>query len=174
MFQKEMAMRRILYVIVMVMTAIAARAEYGEMNVGSYYTRGFKSGMDGVGVSFKGYTSYNKRRVMSLEHYFKKDGLSCYVFNYESNYLIEVGQRLRLFPASGISVAMWHSHGGYDESDAYLRMDKKNKYKVGINLGAGAECLINEHWLIAVEGKYQSMFEMSNQFVLLAGVHYRF
>lgn len=158
----------------MVVTALAARAEYGEMNVGSYYTRGFKTGMDGVGISFKGYTSYNKRRVMSLEYYPKKDGLSCYAFNYESNYLLEVGQRLRLFPSSGISVTMWHSHGDYDESSAYLRMDKKNKCKLGINLGAGAECLINKHWLIMAEGKYQFMYGISNQFVVSAGIHYRF
>lgn len=158
----------------MVVTALAARAEYGEMNVGSYYTRGFKTGMGGVGISFKGYTSYNKRRVMSLEYYPKKDGLSCYAFNYESNYLLEVGQRLRLFPSSGISVIMWHAHGDYDENSAYLRMDKKNKYKLGINLGAGAECLINKHWLIMAEGKYQFMHGISNQFVVSAGIHYRF
>ena len=167
-------MKKIITILLTAMTMLVARAEYGEMNISGYYTRAFKTHMDGVGISFKGHQSYRLRRVMSLEYYFRKEGLSCYAFNYDTNYVWEVGQRMRLFPAMGVQLALWQSHGDYDPDKSFMGMDKKNKLKLGLHFGAGAECLINAHWLIGIEAKYQFMHDVSNQLVVSAGLSYRF
>ena len=166
-------MKHIVCIILLVVTALTMRAELGEMNLGGYYTHGFKSEMPGVKLCFKSQHTYNTRKVMELEYRFKKNTVSCYAWSFEHNYLLEVGRRGRLYSITGVSIALWHDHGGESEERPFFRPEDRNQLLLGVNLGAGAECLISRHWLIGADAKYQIMRD-AKQLIVSAGIAYRF
>lgn len=162
-------MKKIVCVILLMMAAIAARAEFGEIDLGGFFTCGLKDKMPGMCLSVKSQHYHSGiRTVLSLEHYFEKNDKSCSALTWEDDYLFEVGERLRLYPSTGLSIVTWTPEG-----QPFRLISDKNEYKVAINFGAGVECLLNEHWLIGIDGKYRHMHDAS-QFILSAGLAYRF
>lgn len=166
-------MRRLVVILGIAFTALTLRAELDEMNLNGSFTYGFKSKMPGVRLSFRKQNDFNTRWLLAMDYTIPKNHLTCYALSYEYNYLLEVGSRVRLYTVSGAGIALWHDDRKETEEKRFYNFGDDNKVVLSIGLGAGAEVLINRHWLLNVEGKYQFM-KQASQPIIIAGIGYRF
>jgi len=167
-------MKKILFVLMMVAAAVAAKAEIGEWALGGQFVYACKSEMPGVGIHFKSNYSHAWRSTLSANYYFKKHGVTRYDLNVEQNYLFEVGEKVRLYPLVGATFAYWHMDDiDIDVAGTHFGVDGDDQARFGANVGAGIDYLIGDHLVLNGEVKYQFMKD-ARQVLLGVGVAYRF
>lgn len=169
-----MTMKRILLVFVMAATMLMAGAEQGEWAVGGQMVYGTKAETAGIGVHVKNCLTDAFRASLSGNYYLKHKGVSAFDVNLEVNYLSELGDKVRVYPLAGVVLGIWHADG-VDVSYGGMNfgVDGQTDSKFGANLGGGIDYLVNDHFGLNAEVKYQ-MISHASQVVFGIGASYRF
>lgn len=164
-------------VICMAATTQVQAQEKGEMAAGAQFALGAGDNITnfGIGAKFQWNVINNLRLEPSFNYFFKKDYVSMWDLNANVHYQFSMGEKICLYPLAGLSVmgvsvkmpevdlGVLGSYGGGSASDT----------EFGLNLGAGVDFKITEHWVVNVEAKYKIGGEWS-RFIATAGFAYKF
>jgi outer membrane protein X len=167
-------MKKIILIIVMAAAALMANAESGEWNVGGQVVYGTKAETAGIGLHVKNCLTDAIRLNLSSNYYFKHAGVNAFDVNLEANYLVNVGEKVRLYPLAGVCVGIWHADGiDVSYGGMHFGVDGQTESKFGGNLGGGIDYLVSEHFGLNAEVKYQ-IISHASQVVFGIGASYRF
>lgn len=115
----------------------------------------------GLGLKFNWMMTDAFRLEPNVGIWFKNDGQSSFDFNVDVHYMVKISNRWRFYPIAGLTLSYWDvDHYGSDTN-------------FGVNLGAGIEADINQHWYLDFSFKYRLISDY-DQAVLGLGVGYRF
>ncbi|CUQ19867.1 Opacity protein and related surface antigens [Phocaeicola vulgatus] len=95
--------------------------------------------------------------------------------NVNFHYLFPVAQSVKLYPLFGLTMSNWM----FDMHDLDVDWDgdhdggNHNEFRIGANLGAGAEFALGRNWAMNVEFRYQLVDDF-DQGVINFGAAYRF
>lgn len=97
----------------------------------------------------------------------------------EFHYLCPVAQSVKLYPLFGLTMSNWmfDMHDlDVDWDGDHVHVDdggNHNEFRIGVNLGAGAEFALGRNWAMNVEFRYQLVDDF-DQGVINFGAAYRF
>ena len=97
----------------------------------------------------------------------------------EFRYLCPVAQSVKLYPLFGLTMSNWmfDMHDlDVDWDGDHVHVDdggNHNEFRIGVNLGAGAEFALGRNWAMNVEFRYQLVDDF-DQGVINFGAAYRF
>ena len=176
-FGEKIIMKKTILILLLAAISMRAKAyshlgDVMEWTIGTQIVYGTEGKMPGVGLHFKTHYLDDWRTAASANYYFKKNGVSCYDVSLEGNYIINVGEKMQLYPLLGGRVAIWRTDD-YNSTGWHFGHDDKNHYEIGFNAGGGIDYLIGEHWLLNAEVKYQYIKE-ADQAQFSVGLGYRF
>lgn len=154
------------------MPASAYATDVLECEAGAQMVYATEGNMPGAGIHFKTHYLDSWRTGVSGNYFFKKDGVSCYDFNIEENYIFNVGEKIQLYPLVGGSAIIWHADDVNTSGWNFGKSDKTH-YELGISVGGGIDYLMGERWLLNAEVKYQ-FIKKANQVLIGVGIGYRF
>lgn len=142
----------------------AAYAQRGKQAVGFGLSYGTEVKSLGVGVKYQYNLTDPIRFEPSLNYFFESDGLSMFDLNANVHYLCPVATNVKVYPLIGLTYTNWH-----------LSVDdiSSSKGKFGVNLGAGAEFVLDKNWSANLELKYQ-LVNTFDQGVFNLGLAYHF
>ncbi len=172
--------RHIILLLSLVAGALACNAQVvshnlgdaAEWTVGPQTVYGTSGNGPGVGLHFKTQYLDSWRTGVSGNYYFKKDGVCSYDVVLEGNYIFDLSDKVRLYPLAGGRLVFWHADDVNASGWNFDRSDNSH-YEIGINAGGGIDYLLNDHWCLNAEVKYQYLKNGSQvQFGLALG--YRF
>lgn len=173
-YNNDETMKKILLFLVMAATMLMAHAESGEWAVGGQVVYGTKAETAGLGLHAKYCLTDAFRASLSGNYYFKHAGVNAFDVNLEANYLFGLNEKVRVYPLAGLVLGVWHADGvNVSYGDMELGVDGQTDSKLGANLGAGIDYLMNDHWGLNGEVKYQ-IISHASQVVFSVGASYRF
>ena len=165
-------MKKIFLIMLMAITSMMAIAGVDEWSLGGQFVFGTEGSMPGVGLKFQGKYADHWRTAVSGDYYFKKNGVTCFDLNAEQHYLINLGEKVRVYPLAGIRAAFWHADdinvGGF-----HVDMKDDTEVKMGFNVGGGIDYLIGDHLMLNGEVKYEYL-KHGDWVLFCVGVGYRF
>lgn len=144
-------MKRILFLLVAVMTFSVANAQKGQMAAGVNLDLGFgypgSYSNIGIGAKFQYSFTDHIRVEPAFAYYFKKDYLSMWDFMANVHYVFPMANdKLNIYPLAGLGVlGVKASVLGYSASTTNF----------GVNLGGGVEYKISKSIALGAELKYQ-------------------
>ena len=187
-------MKKLFMVAIILMVGVSvAMAQKDVKAVGLNLNYGSEIKNVGIGAKFQYGITDAVRGEASFNYYLEKDGLSMWDLNANIHYLIDVAEKIKVYPLAGIGYANFKSSWGfeydeeYDYGDYYSLKSRNgwdydeedmeggsvNSGEIVVNLGVGAEYQLNEKLSIGAELKYQ-IIDNFNQIVLGVGVTYKF
>ena len=172
-------MRHVILILTLAISVLPSLAQIGhnlgdaaEWTIGIQAVYGTRDNRPGVGIQFKTQYLASWRSTVSGNYYFKKGGVCCYDVNLEGNYIFDLSDKVRLYPLAGGRLAFWHADdveiGGW-----HFDHDDKTHHEIGFNLGGGIDYLLDDHWGVNAEVKYQYL-KNASQLLFVAGVGFRF
>ncbi|GHT37224.1 hypothetical protein AGMMS49574_29800 [Bacteroidia bacterium] len=140
--------------------------EKGDMAFGAHFAYGTGQSYNnmGLGALLQYHVSNPIRVEPSLTFYFPKDHVTILDVSLNAHYVVPIHEEFNVYPVAGVGV--FSSRFSYD-GDSYGNTD------FGINVGAGAEYIIDNSFKIKVEPKYAIINDW-NRFVLTAGITFLF
>lgn len=115
----------------------------------------------------------------SFNYFFENDNVSMLDLNVNFHYLCPVAQSVKLYPLFGLTMSNWmfDMHDlDVDWDGDHVHVDdggNHNEFRIGVNLGAGAEFALGRNWAMNVEFRYQLVDDF-DQGVINFGAAYRF
>ena len=165
-------MKKVVLLLMLVVTAMAAKAEIGEVAVGLQTVYGTDTKVPGVGFHVKYNTRHHARFVWSANYNFKKNGCQGFDTGFDYNYLFYVGDNIRIYPLVGGMMRTWF----WKETELVGAIDitySDAETRLGLNGGAGIDYVLSDHFILNFETKYQYIKDASQAFFSL-GASYRF
>ena len=133
----------------------------------------------GLGIKYQ-YNITNPLRIEpSFNYFFENDNVSMLDVNVNFHYLFPVAQSVKLYPLFGLTMSNWmfDMHDlDVDWDGDHVHVDdggNHNEFRIGANLGAGAEFALGRNWAMNVEFRYQLVDDFV-QGVINFGAAYRF
>ena len=133
----------------------------------------------GLGIKYQ-YNITNPLRIEpSFNYFFENDNVSMLDLNVNFHYLCPVAQSVKLYPLFGLTMSNWmfDMHDlDVDWDGDHVHVDdggNHNEFRIGVNLGAGAEFALGRNWAMNVEFRYQLVDDF-DQGVINFGAAYRF
>lgn len=187
-------MKKLFMVAIILMVGVSvAMAQKDVKAVGLNLNYGSEIKNVGIGAKFQYGITDAVRIEPSFNYYLEKDGLSMWDLNANIHYLIDVAEKIKVYPLAGIGYANFKSSWGFEDDEEYdyedyyslksrngwdydeeeMEEGSENSGEIVVNLGAGAEYQLNEKLSIGAELKYQ-IIDNFNQIVLGVGVTYKF
>lgn len=187
---------------VLALGGLTASAQKGEHSVGAHLEYGTEVSNVGFGAKYRYNVLEALRLEGAFDYFLKKDGVSAWDINITAHYLFPVGKGFKVYPLAGITYSRWKAGsitddigvdwGGAWDSDndpGYpfaahpkssgwdipddIDVDMPSVERFGVNLGAGVDYDINEHWGLNFEAKYQLISDFG-QAVFALGAVYKF
>ena len=151
----------ILCLAVLGMGAATAQVHKGDFAVGANLVWGSEIENFGLGAHVQYGIIDNLRAEAGFNGFFKNKEVNCWEINIDAHYLIGLyQQRLFVYPVVGLNYTMV-SAGGVDNNH------------LGLNLGAGLEYEITEHWGAKFEYRHTIVKDV-DQSVIALGANYKF
>lgn len=142
-----------------------AQTEKGDITAGVQLSYGSEVGTLGLGARIMYNPIHNLRAEFGTNYFFKREHRSMWDINLNAHYLIGIyREQVYLYPIAGFCFAS----ESFDEKDDHYDISK-----FGLNLGAGAEYMINEHVGITLEYRHTIM-KTIDQGVGSVGLNYKF
>lgn len=139
-----------------------AQINQGDIAAGANLVYGSKIENIGLGAKFQYTVIDHVRAEVGFNYFFKKHHQSMWDVNLNAHYLINVYQdRVLLYPIAGLSFASVEN-----EFD-------KDINRIGLNLGAGAQYMLNDNVGVTLEYRHSIMKDI-DQGVIGLGVNYKF
>lgn len=165
-------MRKILFALLLAITAVSARADVGEFALGVQTVYGTDSKAPGIGLHLKYNFRYHLRTNWSTNYNFKRHGVQSVDSNFDFNYLFYIGEKVRIYPLAGLMARVWFWKDRYTiGTEEYADSDSDGRF--GVNGGGGIDYVINDHFIVNAEAKYQYLKD-ADQVHCSIGVSYVF
>ena len=120
----------------------------------------------GIGARFQYGVLDQLRAEVGFNYFFEHDHMSCWDVNINAHYLVGLwNEQLYIYPLAGVNYTMVDYKGELNE--------KGEENHVGLNLGAGLEYEINEHFGVNLEYRH-TIIRKVDQGVIGLGVNYKF
>jgi len=165
-------MRKILFALLLAVTAVSARADVGEIALGGQAVFGTDNKAPGVGLHFKYNFRYHWRVNWAANYNFKKNGVQSVDGCTDFNYLFYIGDKVRVYPLAGLMLRVWFWKDRYFVGPIeYVDNDSDGHF--GLDGGGGVDYVINDHLILNAEAKYQFLKD-ADQAHFSIGVSYIF
>ena len=132
-----------------------------------------------LGIKYQ-YNITNPLRIEpSFNYFFENDNVSMLDLNVNFHYLCPVAQSVKLYPLFGLTMSNWMLTcmiwmlTGMETTSMLMMGGNHNEFRIGVNLGAGAEFALGRNWAMNVEFRYQLVDDF-DQGVINFGAAYRF
>ena len=162
-------MKKILTIVCLLMLGMGvgnAQVHENESAVGANLVYGSRIESMGIGARFQYGIMDQLRAEVGFNHFFEHDHLSCWDVNVNAHYLVGLrNDQLYIYPLAGLNYTMIDYKGELN--------DKGEENHVGLNLGAGLEYEVNEHWGVNLEYRH-TIIRKVDQGVIGLGVNYKF
>jgi outer membrane protein X len=164
-----------MFAAILCIATCSAQLYKGDIAAGANLVYGSHIESLGLGAKFQYTIIDHVRAEVGFNYFFKKDFHTMWDANLNAHYLINVYQeKLLLYPIAGLCFASV----SFDEKGAmkkwdYVGDDYNDTNRFGLNLGAGAEYLINENIGVTLEYRHTIMKDI-DQGVIGVGVNYKF
>ncbi len=150
--------------------AACAQATQGDIAVGANFVYG--SGIENVGLGARFQYTFidHLRGEVGFNYFFKKHGNSWADININAEWLVTIKEdKFFVYPIAGLNYTM--ANFKVDVEGGGKRNDEENH--VGLNLGAGLQYNINDHFGVSLEYRH-TIIRKVDQGVLGLGVNYKF
>lgn len=151
-----------------------AQVHQGETAVGVNLLYGSQIDNLGVGARFQYGVLDKLRGEVGFNYFFEHDHTTWWDVNLNAHYLFGLwNDQLFIYPLAGLNYSMttvkYDSY--YEDGTPHRIKDEENH--VGLNLGAGIEYEINEHFGVNLEYRH-TIIRKVDQGVFGAGINYKF
>ena len=157
-------MKKILTLVCLMMLGLGAaqaQVHQGETAVGANLVYGSEIESLGLGARFQYGVLDQLRAEVGFNGFFEHNHVSWWDVNLNAHYLIGLwNEQLYVYPLAGLNYTM--AKAGDVESN-----------HIGLNLGAGVEYELNEHWGVNVEYRH-TIVRKVDQGVIGLGINYKF
>lgn len=144
----------------------SAQVHQGETAVGANLVYGSEIENLGLGARFQYGILDQLRAEVGLNYFFEKNHLSWWDVNINAHYLLGLwNEQLYIYPLAGLNYTMVDYKGDLNP--------KGEENHVGLNLGAGIEYELNEHWGVNFEYRH-TIIRKVDQGVFGLGINYKF
>lgn len=165
-------MKKFLLLLLLAVTTMAAKADIGEFALGGQAVYGTNNKAPGIGLHMKYNLRYHWRVNWAINYNFKKNGIQSLDGCNDFNYLFYIGDKVRVYPLAGLLLRVWFWQDQYYvATEKYV--DREAEGRFGVNGGGGIDYVINDHFIVNAESKYQFLNEDS-QVHFSIGVSYLF
>lgn len=162
-------MKKILTLVCAMMLGIGfanAQVHQGETAVGLNLVYGSEIENLGVGARFQYGVLDQLRTEVGFNYFFEKNHLSWWDVNINAHYLLGLwNDKLFIYPLAGINYTMVDFKGDLNE--------KGEENHIGLNLGAGIEYELDEHFGVNFEYRH-TIIRKVDQGVFGLGINYKF
>ena len=162
-------MKKILTLVCALMLGIGfaqAQVHQGETAVGLNLVYGSEIESLGIGPRFQYGILDQLRAEVGLNYFFKHVHMSGWDVNINAHYLVGLwNERLFIYPLAGLNYTMVDYKGDLNE--------KGEENHVGLNLGAGVEYELTEHFGVNLEYRH-TIIRKVDQGVIGLGLNYKF
>lgn len=162
-------MKKILTLVCMMMLGMGfaqAQVHQGETAVGANLVYGSEIENLGVGARFQYGIMDQLRAEVGINYFFEKNHLSWWDVNINAHYLVGLwNDQLYIYPLAGVNYTMVDYKGDLN--------DKGEENHIGLNLGAGIEYELNEHFGVNFEYRH-TIIRKVDQGVFGLGINYKF
>ena len=162
-------MKKILTIVCLLMLGMgvgSAQVHQGETAAGVNLVYGSRIESMGIGARFQYGVTDQLRAEVGFNHFFEHNHLSCWDVNINAHYLIGLANdKLYIYPLAGLNYTMFD----YKADDN----PKGEENHVGLNLGAGIEYELNEHFGVNLEYRH-TIVRKVDQGVISLGLNYVF
>lgn len=144
-------MKKLFFVICMMLMSVATFAQQGKMTVGVHGNYMIDSPNNfGIGANIGYELIDNVRGVAEFNYFFKKDYVSYWNVDVNAEYLFKVGDAFTIYPLAGVALL------GYKvDSDLGGASDSK----LGLNIGAGVEYQVSSSLALKAEYNYKTQWD---------------
>ena len=144
----------------------SAQVLQGETAVGANLVYGSEIESAGIGARFQYGVTDQLRAEVGLNHFFEHKHLSWWDVNINAHYLVGLlNDQLYIYPLAGLNYTMVDFKGELNV--------KGEENHIGLNIGAGIEYEISEHWGINLEYRH-TIIRKVDQGVIGLGLNYKF
>ena len=162
-------MKKILTLVCAMMLGIGfanAQVHKGETAAGLNLVYGSEIESLGLGARFQYGILDQLRAEVGFNYFFEKNHMSWWEVNINAHYLLGLwNEQLYIYPLAGMNYTMVDFKGELD--------DKGEQNHVGLNLGAGIEYEINDHFGVNFEYRH-TIIRKVDQGVFGLGINYKF
>jgi outer membrane protein X len=162
-------MKKILTLVCAMMLGIGfanAQVHKGETAAGLNLVYGSEIENLGLGARFQYGILDQLRAEVGFNYFFEKNHMSWWDVNINAHYLLGLwNEQLYIYPLAGMNYTMVDFKGELD--------DKGEQNHVGLNLGAGIEYEINDHFGVNFEYRH-TIIRKVDQGVFGLGINYKF
>lgn len=165
-------MKKALLLLAIAASTLTAAAQKGSKAFGAQLVYGTK--IENVGFGLKGqyFFTDNIRFEGSFNNYFKKNSMTMWELNANAHYVVNLGEKFRVYPLIGLTYANWGL--SYDEErKGKIYVETDHSHRFGINFGVGAEYDLSSNLFATLEVKDQ-VVNNYGQVAIGLGVGYRF
>ena len=146
-------MKKLFFVICMMLMSVATFAQQGKMTLGIHGDYMIDSPKNfGLGANVGYEVLNNVRGVAEFNYFFKKDYVSMWNVDVNAEYLFKAGDAFTIYPLAGVSLLGLSWEGGGSDSE------------LGLNLGAGVEYQLSENLALKAEYNYKTNYD-GNSFI---------
>ncbi len=143
-----------------------AQVHQGQTAVGANLVYGSEIESMGVGARFQYGVTDQLRAEVGFNYFFEHDHMSWWDVNLNAHYLVGLkNDQLYFYPLAGINYTMVDFKGELNE--------KGEENHVGLNVGAGMEYEINDHFGVNLEYRH-TIIRKVDQGVIGLGINYKF
>lgn len=148
-----------------------AQVQQGETAVGANLVYGSEIESMGLGARFQYGILDHVRAEVGFNGFFEHDHQSCWDVNINAHYLLRLfNDQLYFYPLAGVNYTMFNDK---KPSEQYPNGPGQKNY-IGLNVGAGIEYELNEHWGVNFEYRHTINGSNYNQGVPGLGINYKF
>lgn len=162
-------MKKILTLVCMLMlgvSMVSAQVHQGQSAAGAQLVYGTEIKNLGIGIRYQYGILDQLRAEIGVNYFFEKNHMSWWDVNLNAHYLVGLwNEQLYIYPIAGLNYTMVDFKGELD--------DKGEKNHVGLNLGAGVEYEITNHFGVNFEFRH-TVIRKVDQGVFGLGVNYKF
>jgi outer membrane protein X len=155
---KEIALLSMLFTVMSLSSSQAQ--EKGDWALGANYSYGAGHRYEnmGIGIKYQYHVSNSIRIEPSATYYWPKDHLSLLDVGLNGHYVFPLSEEFNLYPLVGVGLFNYRfSYEGTSDGDS----------QVTVNLGAGAEYLIDNSYKFTLEYKYVIVNEWNRSIISL-------
>jgi outer membrane protein X len=162
-------MKKILTLVCVMMLGMGigqAQVRQGETAAGLNLVYGSEIENLGIGARFQYGVLDQLRAEVGFNYFFEKNHLSWWDVNINAHYLVGLwNEQLYIYPLAGVNYTMVDFKGDLD--------GKGEENHIGLNLGAGIEYELNEHFGVNFEYRH-TIIRKVDQGVFGLGINYKF
>ena len=165
-------MKKTFLSLVMTVISLSLFAQKGETSIGLNLGYGTDSKNLAIGARFNYCLTDHIRLAPSFNYFLKKDGLSALEVNADVHYLLNITDRINVYPLVGLTYTNWEFSDRFSIGDEYIDVNS-SATRIGVNVGAGIGYNLSKHLMLGFELKYSVISDL-DQLIPTLYLSYKF